>query len=588
MKVIRKNNYQILTEFLNNNKLEEFFFSVKDYIQGLTKSDPVIYNLIGIYYYKKKEYPKSIEFFNKSLAEKKVYQVLANKASSFVAQKNYAESLEIYNEMIFMNKKIPAGYIGKSNMYYFLHNFEESENILKEGLKIISNNFELTYSLAKLNFLQKNFIESIALFEKCISITGEQSDLLNRIGLCYEELDDIEAAMKSYLNSLKLNEYHIDTLYNLGNLYRSLGKFFEAKEVYDKILNKYPYSHEIYRYYSIVHKYTSAEDPHLIKMLDLIKSEKFKQNEKSFHQVYYALSKAYEDLKEYEKSVEYLKKGNVIRRKTVNFNNIQIARNHFDVHKEIFKNLKLPEINNSKTILPIFIVGMPRSGTTLVEQIISSHSNVYSGGEMVFVSQAIKKFFPETDLNKFKKEVINNINLYSKDMANFYLSKIQNKIKSKEKFITDKLPNNFVFIGFIKHMFPQAKIIYCKRDAKANCMSIYKNYFPDNGIWFAYDQNELKKFYHLHLSYMDLWKNIFADEIYTIHYEDLINNQKVESEKLINFCNLEWENNCLKFYENKARVSTLSTSQVRNPIYKSSLKQYDNFTKYLPELFNGL
>lgn len=588
MSNLKINNYQILSKILNQGRLEEFFFSVQSYIKGDEKPDPVIYNLIGIYFYKKREFENSIEYFDKSLKEKKVYQVLANKASSFIALKLYSNALDIYEELILINDKIPAGYIGKSNVYLLLEDINKSELALKDGLKVIKNNFELTYSLAKLKFIKKDVLEAITLFKSCVSISGKQSDLLNRIALCYEEIDDTDEAIKYYLNSLSINESHIDTLYNLGNLYRALGNFKKAKTVYENILDKFPYAHEIHRYYSIVHKYTSPKDTHLVKMISIIQSENFIKNESKYHQIYFALSKAYEDIGNYEESVNYLIKGNALRRKTVRFNNFDIASKHFETQKNIFKDLNFKKNTGSKSNLPIFIVGMPRSGTTLVEQIISSHSEVYSGGEMIFISQAIKKFFPETDLIKFNNQVKDKIQYCAGEMADFYISKVMHKIKNNEKYITDKLPNNFTFIGFIKCMFPNAKIIYCKRNAKANCMSIYKNYFPDNGIWFAYDISELKKFYKLHLDYMNLWMEIFPGEIYTLNYEDLVNKQEIESRKLIDYCDLKWEESCLRFYENTAKVSTLSTSQVRNPIYKSSLSQFDYYKKLLPKLFEGL
>ena len=229
---------------------------------------------------------------------------------------------------------------------------------------------------------------------------------------------------------------------------------------------------------------------------------------------------------------------------------------------------------------------MPRSGTTLVEQIISSHSKVNSGGELIYISEAIKKFFPEKNLSIFKDNVINNLQKSSLKMSEFYLDKVKTKLKDKKNHLTDKLPNNFTFIGFIKFMFPKSKIIYCKRNKSANCLSIYKNYFPDNGIWFAYEPEELKSFYDLHINYMEFWKKIFPNTIYTLNYESLVNNQVIETKKLIEYCELDWEDSCLKFYENKSKVSTLSTAQVRNPIYNNSIDLYKNYKNFIPELFD--
>lgn len=584
--VQKNNNIKILSNILNKGNLEQFFFAAQDYITEKIEANPAINNLIGIYFYKKKNYNKSIEFFDKSINEKKIYEVIANKTASLVALKEFEKAQELYNELILLNPKIPAAYIGLSNIFLLKEDYSASENILLKGLKLNKNNFELSYTLARLYYHVKSYEKAIQFFNVCIEITGAQSDLLNRLALCLEEVDQIENALKQYEKSLSINHYHIDTAFNYGNLLRSLGKFNEAKEIYQKIILKYPFAHESHRYFSIIHKYQDENDKHLVQMLNIIKHENFLKKEESLHQIYFALSKAFEDLKNYKESTKYLKKGNLIRRQSTSFNNIEIARNQFETQKNIFANLNLPKTNGSDSTLPIFILGMPRSGTTLVEQIISSHSKVNSGGELIYISEAIKKFFPEKNLSIFKDNVINNLQKSSLKMSEFYLDKVKTKLKDKKNHLTDKLPNNFTFIGFIKFMFPKSKIIYCKRNKSANCLSIYKNYFPDNGIWFAYEPEELKSFYDLHINYMEFWKKIFPNTIYTLNYESLVNNQVIETKKLIEYCELDWEDSCLKFYENKSKVSTLSTAQVRNPIYNNSIDLYKNYKNFIPELFD--
>ena len=230
---------------------------------------------------------------------------------------------------------------------------------------------------------------------------------------------------------------------------------------------------------------------------------------------------------------------------------------------------------------------MPRSGTTLTEQILSSHSKVSSGGELTYLGDVIKKYFPSKELDNFYEEVTTNLKDYYVSMSQDYL-RLTEKI-SKNKFVTDKLPQNFSFIGFVLVMFPNSKIIHCQRNPKATCLSIFKNYFPDNGIWYAYNSTELVEYYKLYENMMDFWNKLFPTQIFNLKYEDIVSDQINTTKNLLKFCDLEWEESCIQFYKNSSVVKTLSTTQVRSSVYKSSLdkfKMYENLIPNFLENFN--
>lgn len=581
---MNKSELDILAKLLHQNELEKFYFLVKDNLNINKDTDPVYLNFLGIYFHKIKDYQNAINYFDSSLKKEKVYAVYLNKCSSLIEIKQFNEAIKLYKELINLKPEISVSYIGASNVYVLQKNYEEAENILVQGLKTIQD-FELYYALAKLYFLMRKYDFALQYFDKSIALKNDHADLHNRKALCLEGLDRFEDAKKAYQLSLKLNPKSIDALCNYANLERSMGNFDYAHETYLKVLSLNPYVHEAHRYLSIIKKYKDG-DEHLKGMLQLVKDEKFKQNEDKLYQVYFAISKAFEDFNNYEQSIKYLLKGNKFRRKTTVNHNIDYARSHFSTMQAIFDQLDLKKHRGSEDKSPIFILGMPRSGTTLVEQIIASHKDVTSGGELTFVSEIIKEFYPDVDLKEFEKKVVDTLGDKIFEMSSSYLEKT--KLKHKNKFLTDKLPNNYTFIGFIKLMFPNCKIIHCKRNPKDNCLSILKNFFPDNGIWFAYDQKELVDFYKLYQEYIEYWKRIFSDQIIEIQYEDLINNQESESKKLISKLELEWDENCLTFYKNKTKVDTLSTAQVRKPIYKDSINLFEKYEKFIPGLFSSL
>ena len=264
---------------------------------------------------------------------------------------------------------------------------------------------------------------------------------------------------------------------------------------------------------------------------------------------------------------------------TYNINNeIQLFKNI----KKFFNSSKINQIKNENKKL-IFILGMPRSGTSLIEQILSSHEKVFGAGELDYLNRIIKKKFLINNNSFNKKNIDSYKNKDFEECQKEYFDYL-NIFQQKEKYLVDKTPLNFRWIGFILKFFPNSKIIHCSRNPMDICWSNYKNYFASFNLNFTYNLNNLGKFYNLYHDLMNHWNNLFSDKIYHIKYENLINNSETEIKKLLQFCELNWDQKCLKFYENKRKVSTASVVQVRKPIYKSSVAKWKSYTKSLEEL----
>ena len=261
---------------------------------------------------------------------------------------------------------------------------------------------------------------------------------------------------------------------------------------------------------------------------------------------------------------------------------------NIDEQKVLFENIKklFKDFNVSKKIDTkqkiIFILGMPRSGTTLVEQILSSHKKVYGAGELSFLEFAIKNNLLEN--NKFIYDKIDEINFEKlSSIQNDYIKGIKS-FDHSEKIITDKAPLNFRWIGFIKMIFPYSKIIHCTRDPMDICFSNFKNSFSSKTVGFSYNLDKLGNYYNLYKDLMMFWKERLKNDIFELSYEELIKNQKETTKKLIDFCDLEWDENCLTPHKNEKIVSTASLAQVRSPVYKSSVKKWENYSEELKKL----
>ena len=225
---------------------------------------------------------------------------------------------------------------------------------------------------------------------------------------------------------------------------------------------------------------------------------------------------------------------------------------------------------------------MPRSGTTLAEQILSSHKKIYGAGELSFLEFAIKDNLLKN--NKFINDTINEVDIEKlTSIQSEYIKGIKS-FDHNEKMIIDKAPLNFRWIGFIKMIFPNSKIIHCTRDPMDICFSNFKNNFSSKTVGFSYNLEKIGIYYNLYKDLMLFWKERLKNDIFELSYEELIKDQEKTTKKLIEFCDLEWDENCLSPHKNEKIVSTASLAQVRSPVYKSSVKKWENYSEELKKL----
>ena len=235
---------------------------------------------------------------------------------------------------------------------------------------------------------------------------------------------------------------------------------------------------------------------------------------------------------------------------------------------------------------------MPRSGTTLCEQILSSHSKIDGAGELNYLAESSglnKLISPDSkNIKNLERKLTNKKDLMQ--IRKNYLELLGTHGKEKSSFICDKMPHNFILIGLIKQIFPEAKVIYCKRNPIDNCFSLFSHKFVELSHQYSYDQRVLAKYYKLHVELMNFYQKMFNNGIFVLDNEELVNNQESISRSLISFCGLKWENSCLDFHKNKRQVRTASIEQVRKPINKKSIgawKKYEDFLQQMVAEINS-
>ena len=469
-------------------------------------------------------------------------------------------------------------YLYNSNEFYSL------ENKARELLKKYNKSVELQNILGFALSSQWKLIDAIKIFEKIIKTQPDFYFAYNNMGNVLKDLCRLDEAKIYYQKCIKINPNYIEAYIGLGKIFLDLNKLDKSAAVFKQALKLKPENGELHRRLSQVIKYEQTS-LHVKDMEKIISTGNANHNQQMH--LSFALGKAYEDMKSYDKAFLHWKKGNSLKRKVIKYSTKYQARLVKTIKENFTKNLfeKFKNYGNRDNTL-IFIVGMPRSGTTLVQQIISSHPQVFGMGESNQFSNKINEcFFKE---NGFLKENLDNF-----DPINFskigeeYIKNIR-QLSADTKHILVKDLLNFTWLGFIKLIFPNTKIVHCVRNPMDTCVSLFKNYFV-GGVDFSYDLIELGEYYNFYRDIMLFWNNILPNYYVNIFYEELIDDPKKQIEKLLNVCNLEWNESCMQFYNNKHFMSTGSNSiNIHQPIYKTSMQYWKRYEKQLQPLLEVL
>jgi len=453
---------------------------------------------------------------------------------------------------------------------------------LEEGIKFFNKTIEINprhqdvyYNLGNAMKQMGELKKSKVCYLKSIEIKPK-SAAYNNLGNICKQLGDFKEAIDSYNKSIKILPNNSNAHFNLGNIYKQLGDFDKAKESYKKALLSDPNNLETIYNLSEINEKILNED--LKKKLLNIKEDQG-TTKKNIAYKNFLLSKYELREKNYEKEFNYLLKGHA---------------NYFDVRKLFFeKGIKyqldeLPKIrelenidpkkyqniSNNEKIKPIFIIGVPRCGSTLIEKIIASGKTRMPIGEetgiisLIVGQKVTKKKSILLDLESFKKEII---------------KKYEEKNLIKKNFnytFTDKSLDNFLFIGLIKTIFPYAKIINCQRIPSSSIISIIKNNLGH--VSWAHDLENIFTFFDIYFRKISKFKSMYPNFIYDLDFENFVSNPETESKKVMKFCEIPWDKKCLEFYKRKDIAShTASSLQIRKPIYTNAKSKNIPYKKFI-------
>ena len=457
-------------------------------------------------------------------------------------------------------------------------NLQDAEALLRTAVQQSPDFTPGWFDLASL-LMRDKIMEAIAAYEKVVQLDPKNAAAWGGLGSAYGLAMYPDKSAEAYAKSIELEPDVPNVLMGHGHALKTLGNQSRALKSYRAAIKNKPDFGEVY--WSMANlKVFKFEDEEVNAMLHQLDEENLSENEEIHFR--FALGKAFEDNKDYSQAWHYYHTGNQLQRKTVEHFPVEMEMRH-NLIKEVFNQEFLKERSNIGYDCPdpILIVGLPRSGSTLIEQILASHSQVEGTSELPILGNLAQSIGQHrNDGIQYPKAVLD---LRNKDWLAYgqqYIDEAQRHRTTSKPFFTDKLPNNFPLIGLLSIILPKAKVINARRHPFDSCLGGYKQLFS-KGQNFTYDMLDLAHYYQQYDAMIKHWHQVLPGKILDVHYEQTVDDLETQVRRVLDFCELPFEQSCIDFHQTERAIKTASSEQVRQPIYKGALGTWRRYEQFL-------
>ena len=507
-------------------------------------------------------------------------------ASILFAQGNYREAEKLAKELVRQNPQDVNAAALLARIAIQARCYDDAEALLRRVVQIAPPFIHAWHDLSTALKEQSKFTEAIEALEQARKIEPDNAVTHYFLGAALAMDASPELAETSYKRALELDPSLSGAHLGLGHVLKTLGKQEEGIAAYREAMKLRPNFGEIH--YSLSNLKTFVfDDSEIEDMIRRLENEQL--SKESVVHFCFALGKAFEDAKDYDRAFEYYSKANETHRETIAYDPVQTEVIHKKIREvfnaELFEKFS-HESHGCNDPAPIFILGLPRSGSTLLEQILASHSLVDGTSELAdlsLVSQSLTDRARGLTYPGIMPE-LNGDQL--RELGEKYIAQTL-RYRSGGVYFTDKMPNNFPHIGFIHLILPNAKIIDARRHPLDSCLGCFKQHFA-KGQTFTYDLFELGEFYLEYQSMMDHWDTVLPGKVLHVQYEDVVSDLDNQVRRILEYCDLPFEENCVNFHNTDRAVRTASSEQVRQPIYSKSVNTWKRFGAHLDPLIDVL
>jgi tetratricopeptide (TPR) repeat protein len=431
---------------------------------------------------------------------------------------------------------------------------------------------------------------ALASFDKALALRPDHALALNNRGNALAALGRDVEALASYLRAVEAAPNYADAFNNMGVMLKELGRIAEAEAALSKALEFDPKLAGAYVNLADCKRFRTG-DSHLMHMQALVQDQS--QDVTNRMRLHFALGKAYADLGDYPRAFENMQRGNAEKRATVSYDEAAMMELFDRTEAVLTRDRVRDKAGNGiplgdPSTLPIFVIGMPGSGTTLVEQILASHHDVHGAGELSTFSELVGSVYgPDGRLVGYPDFVAECDNEVFEAIGSHYAAALHEFAPQAQR-VVDKMPSNFIFAGLIHLALPNARIIHVVRDPIDTCVSCYFRLFTGS-LDHTYDLGELGRFYRRYQQLMDHWRAVLPEgRMLEVRYEDVVGDLEALARRLLTHCGLDWDPHCLRFHQTDRRVRTASAMQVRQEIYRSSIGRWRDYRPYLGPLLQEL
>jgi tetratricopeptide (TPR) repeat protein len=428
--------------------------------------------------------------------------------------------------------------------------------------------------------------EAITHCEHAIALQPDLAEAHNNLGNALIEQGRLDEAIDRYEHAIALKPDFALAHNNLGSALQEVGRIDEAIGRYEHAIALKPDYAEAHRHLAAAN-FETGQSVEQTATIEALLASGVLTKDKEVH-LHFALGNLYADGKEYGRAFENYELGNRIKASLAPFDTDKASR-HVDQLIEAFSRdfFDSVAVCGHLSELPVFIVGMPRSGTTLVEQIVSNHPEVCGAGELDFFQRTEMPIDNRIGASTGYPRCVSGLEEQTaKQICTEYLDCLTQVSKSTSR-ITDKMPSNFLSLGLISVLFPNARVIHCRRNPLDTCLSNYFQHFITGNLY-SYDLHKMAVVYRDYARLMGHWRNVLSIQLIEVDYEALVHHQEKESRRLIDFMGLDWSPHCLEFYNNERAVRTASSLAVRQPMYTKSVDRWKNYKPYIDVLLEAL
>jgi len=420
--------------------------------------------------------------------------------------------------------------------------------------------------------------EAVAQYERALSLRPDYTDACNNLGIALAAQGNSGGAMAQYRRAIAIDSRHAEAHNNLGNILREEGKFGDALAHYGRVIAIGPDQVEAHYHRAEVKTFRQG-DAELSALETLARRADLPISKAPF--LHFALAKALEDIGDHARAFEHMRKGNSSKRSQIDYDEPRVVDMFRRISHAFNGGLfdRFPGAGDSSSV-PIFVVGMPRSGSTLIEQILASHPQIHAAGELRDLEQAIGTI-------QFPESIPSLDALTLRRIGQAYLARLPSLAEGQVR-IVDKLPGNFLRIGLIRLILPNARIIHTVRHPADTCVSCYSKLFT-SGQHFSYEMGELGRYYRCYRELMTHWRSMLPPgSMLDVAYEDVVGDLEGQARRLIAYCGLPWDDRCVNFHKTNRAVKTASAVQVRQPLFRSSLQRWRKYEADIGPLLEAL